>query len=259
MHTRRSSLFTAIIPSLVTALVILILWQIGAWHLQDKPYLLPSPWAVFRAAIRGHAQILSATWLTGRCALVGFLGCVVLGTTIGVVFAHSNFLRRGLYPYAVFLQTVPIIAVAPLIINWLGPGFASMVVVVTVIGIFPIIANVTEGVVSVDPMLRQLFTVYGASRWQTLVKLEFPFLVPYLLTGARTSGGLCVIGAIVGEFFAGYSTHHHGLGFLIPQRIQWMKTDEAFAAVLAATALGLTIFGVISWLRDKLLIRWCQR
>jgi NitT/TauT family transport system permease protein len=248
-----------VLPPLAVAVLLIVLWQGTVMALNIKPYLLPSPFQVFQAIARDRWSLLEASWLTARCALTGFTICLVLGTALGLIFARSPFLRRGLYPYAVFLQTVPIIAVAPLILNWLGPGFASMVTVVVVVAIFPIIANVTEGALSVDRSMRDLFRVYGATAWQTLRSLEFPFVIPHLLTGARSCGGLSVIGAIVGEFFAGHTTRSHGLGFLIPQRIQWMKTDEAFAAVLAATVLGLAFFATIGWLRSSLLARWCRR
>jgi NitT/TauT family transport system permease protein len=146
--------------------------------------------------------------------------------------------------------------VAPLIISWLGPGLGSIVLIAFIVGVFPVIANVTEGILSIDPALRELFALNRASRWQTLWKLEVPHAVPHLLTGARTSAGLSVIGAIVGEFFAGNTTRAHGLGFLIPQRITWLKNDEAFAAVFAATCLGVAMFTLVGVIRHGLLRRF---
>jgi NitT/TauT family transport system permease protein len=115
---------------------------------------------------------------------------------------------------------------------------------------------VTEGILSIDPSLRELFELNHAGWWRTLWKLEIPHAIPSLLTGARTSAGLSVIGAIVGEFFAGNSTRSHGLGFLIPQRITWLKNDEAFAAVFAATLLGVAMFTLVGVIRHGLLRRY---
>ncbi|GIW92179.1 MAG: ABC transporter permease [Pirellulaceae bacterium] len=247
-----------IVPPLVVAGLLLSAWQLTVWVLHVKPYLLPGPTSVLAAMGRGWWELLIAALLTARCAVVGFLICLVAGTTLGLLFAHFPFLRRGLYPYAVFFQTVPIIAVAPLVINWLGPGFTSIVAVVVIVGLFPVMAAVVEGVLSVDYSLRELFRVCQADRWQVLWKLELPAVIPFLVTGARTSSGLCVIGAIVGEFFAGHSTRAHGLGYIIPQRIQWLKTDEAFAAVFVAVGLGLLMFMAVSAARNGPLRRYCR-
>ncbi len=245
-------------PPAVFAVLLVIGWQLLVGIGGIKPYLLPAPQAVAAALWRDKVPLLTAALSTAQAALVGFAICLFVGTACGLVFAHEPFLRRGLYPYAVFLQTVPIIAVAPLIINWFGPGFASVVTVVVIVGLFPVMAAVVEGVMAIDESLRELFAVYRASRWQVLWKLELPAVVPYLLAAARTSGGLCIIGAIVGEFFAGHATRSHGLGYLIPQRIQWLKTDEAFAAVLVATALGLLMFLGVSVVRNVWLRRYCR-
>ncbi len=249
----------AIWPPLAVAGLGLLLWQLGAQWSGVKPYLLPTPWAVATALVNRRAELAVAAWLTARCALTGFACCLLLGAALGILFAHSPLVRRGVYPYAVFLQTVPIVAIAPLIINWMGPGFSSIVLVVIIVGLFPVIANMTEGILCLDPSLRELFRLNRATRWQLIWKLEIPHAVPHLLTGARTSSGLSVIGAIVGEFFAGNTTRSHGLGFLIPQRIQWLRTDEAFAAVLVATLLGIMMFALVGGLQAGPLQRWCRR
>lgn len=252
-------LLRAVLPPLVSLLLLALAWQFLVQWSATKAYLLPTPLAVLAAGWSRRVELLHAAWLTGRCAVCGFALSVLIGSLLGLLFAHSALVRRGIYPYAVFLQTVPIVAIAPLIINWLGAGFASVVLVAVIVGVFPVIANVTEGVLSIEPALRELFRLNGASRWQTILKLEVPYAIPNLLTGARTASGLSVIGAIVGEFFAGNSTRAHGLGFLIPQRIQWLRTDEAFAAVFTATFLGILMFAAVSAARQWLLWRWCQR
>lgn len=251
-------LLQTVLPPVVACGVLIAVWQGAVIGFAIKSYVLPGPLDVATAAVRRWDELARATWLTGRVAICGFGLSLAVGSTASVLFAEFVWLRRGVLPYAVFLQTVPIVAVAPLIINWLGPGFASIVLVSFVVSLFPIIANATAGLTAIEPPLWDMFRLYGATRWQTIARLRIPHAVPHLLTGARTSAGLSVIGAIVGEFFAGgYDARAVGLGFLIPQRIAWLRTDEAFAAVLAAAALGLLLFGAVGLVRQTVLARWC--
>jgi NitT/TauT family transport system permease protein len=252
----RRDLFLAVFPPLAALLALAVVWQVLVMGFGIERYVLPSPTAIASAAFRKRTELWQATLLTGRSALCGFLLCLAIGSLIGILFAHGRIVRQAFFPYAIFLQTVPIVAVAPLIISWLGPGLGSIVLIAFIVGVFPVIANVTEGILSIDPSLRELFLLNRAGWWQTLLKLEIPHAIPSLLTGARTSAGLSVIGAIVGEFFAGNSTRSHGLGFLIPQRITWLKNDEAFAAVFAATFLGVAMFALVGAVRQGLLRRY---
>ena len=164
--------------------------------------------------------------------------------------------ERSFSPSAVFRQTVPIVAIAPLIVLWIGHGLAGVVAVSFIISLFPIIANTTAGLTSVEPELLELFALNEASRWQVLLKLRIPHAVPNMLTGARISCGLSVIGAIVGEFFAGYGTEDFGLGYLIILTNAQTKTPFLFATVLFSTGLGLAFFGAVSGLSRLVLRRW---
>lgn len=249
-------LLLTLLPPVLALLLLAAVWQFLVTILAIEPYVLPTPLAILEAAWRKRQELLQATWLTGRSALCGFALCVTFGTLIGIVFAHSRVVRQAFFPYAIFLQTVPIVAVAPLIISWLGPGWSSIILIAFIVGVFPVIANVTEGILTIEPSLRELFALNRATWWQTLLKLELPHAIPNLLTGARTSAGLSVIGAIVGEFFAGASTRAQGLGYLIPQRITWLKNDEAFAAVFSATLLGVAMFTLVGVVRRGILHRF---
>jgi NitT/TauT family transport system permease protein len=174
---------------------------------------------------------------------------------VGVVFSQSRAVARGFYPYAIFLQTVPIVAIAPTIIAWCGTGMVSVIVVAFILGLFPIITNTYTGLMSIAPSYLELFELYNANRWQVLCKLRIPSALPHLVTGAKVSAGLSVIGAIVGEFFAG-ATSLYGLGYLIPQAIGSLKMDVGFAAVVCSSLLGLTLFGGVSLIGNWLLARW---
>src|SRR5262249_40925223 len=155
------------------------------------------------------------------------------------------------YPYAVFFQTVPVIAIAPLLVIWFGYGLPTVVASSFICGIFPVIASTLVGLQSTDPALLDLFRLYRATRTEALRKLKLPFALPAILTGARISAGLSVIGAIVGEFIGG-----GGLGGIVDEARTQQRVDRVFAAVLLASLLGLVFFGAIHGLSHFLLRKW---
>jgi len=240
-------------------LVSVALWQGVVTGFGLPRYLLPSPVAVGRAVAESPGKLLAATGRTAVAAVAALGTSLVVGTLVGFVFSQSAAIRRSLYPYAIFLQTVPIVAIAPLIVLWLGYGTASVVAVAVIISLFPVITAATAGLTTLDPLLVDLFALHGASRWQVLRKLQLPSAVPYLVTGAKTSSGLAVIGAIVGEFFAGYGTKTPGLGFLIRITADQSRTADLFAAVLASAALGVAIFAGVSGVGAAILGHWYDR
>jgi NitT/TauT family transport system permease protein len=178
------------------------------------------------------------------------------GVGAGVLLSSSRLLERALYPYAVFLQTVPIVAIAPLLVIWFGPGLRAVAVSALIVSVFPVIANTLAGIRGVDPALRDLFRLYGASRFQTLVKLELPAALPNIVTGLRVASGLAVIGTIVGEFVAGFSEDNAGLGITILAAYRQLKTAQLFAAVVLAALLGLAFFAAIGGIGTRVLRRW---
>ncbi len=158
--------------------------------------------------------------MTAAAALLGLAASLVVGMLVAVAFSQSAIVRRSVYPYAIFLQTVPSVALAPLVIVWFGLGFRSVVIVAFIISLFPIITNATTGLLDLDHNLLELFTMASASRSQVLLKLRLPNSIPYLIAGAKISCGLSVIGApIVGEFMAGIGDGSFGLGYLIYFRL----------------------------------------
>ena len=247
---------SVLLPPVILFAIVLVLWHVLVDVNEIEPYLVPLPADVWNAARGSFSQLGQATWNTTLAAVSGFGLSLIIGTVTAFVFSQSVLIRRSFYPYAIFLQTVPIVAIAPLVINWFGTGLQSVIVVTVVISLFPIITSVTVGLTSVDKGLRELFVLNEATRWQTLLKLRMPHAVPYLVTGARTSSGLAVVGAIVGEFFAGYGSDHYGLGYLILQTSAQLRTDMLFATILASALLGVIMFVVVTWIGFKLLARW---
>lgn len=244
------------LPPVVLFLLVATMWQVFVEAYQIKPYLLPSPLAVGRALLRDGPLLGGAVVYTGSAALLGFGASLVIGTAIAFAFSQSRVLRSAGYPYFIFLQTVPIVAIAPLIVRWCGNGFQSVVLVAFILSLFPILANATQGLLEIDPDLLDLFRLNNASRWQMLVKLRFPNAVPSICAGARTASGLAVVGAIVGEFFVGYGSKRFGLGYLINSTNDQLQIDRLFAAVLTSTLFGIAIFALVNLASATILSRW---
>jgi NitT/TauT family transport system permease protein len=188
--------------------------------------------------------------------LVGFAASVLAGTLIAILFSQSAKLRMALYPYVIFLQTVPIVAIAPLLIIWSGYNFRTIVFVTMIISVFPIIANVTAGLISIDKNLGDLFTLYSASRWQTLTKLRIPAAIPNLVIGMRISCGLAVVGAIIGELFVGSGGAYEGLGTIMTKWQSRNLTAALIAAVLVSTIIGVAFFAGVNLISRTVLRRW---
>ena len=257
MALRRFLIENLIPPVLLLALVV-ALWEFAVWWFEIGAYLLPAPHAVAKAGWEDRWKLLNAAKYTLTATGAGFAISFVAGTLIAMAFAQSAIIRRAGYPYAIFLQTVPIVAIAPLVVAVLGQNLQSVVLVAVIISLFPIITNVTAGLLAVDPKLVELFAVLRASRWQRLLKLQIPTAIPHAITGAKTSSGLAMVGAIVGEFFAGTSGERFGLGYLISSNNDYLRTDKLFAAVFVAALLGIAIFGAVNLVASWLLKRWLE-
>jgi NitT/TauT family transport system permease protein len=216
-----------------------------------KAYLLPPPSAVFVEILRDWPELFAALVKTSAGALIGFGLSTAFGISIAVFLSSSPTVQRAFFPYAVFFQTVPIVAIAPLLVIWFGYGMRTVIASAFICSIFPVIANTLNGILSTDPALRDLFRLYGASTLVTLFKLRFPAALPQILTGLRVSAGLAVIGAIVGEFIGG-----QGLGSVVDVARTQQRTDKVFAAVLLASALGLGLFGLINLISALTLRHW---
>ena len=216
-----------------------------------RAFLVPPPSAIFETILRDAPELFNALAKTSAAAMLGFLLSTIAGIAVAVFLSSSRPIQEAFYPYAVFFQTVPIIAIAPLLVIWFGYGMRTVVAAAFIVSIFPVIANTLNGILSTDPALRDLFRLYGASPGVTLWKLRFPSALPQILTGLRIAGGLAVIGAIVGEFIGG-----QGLGSVIDIARTQQRTDKVFAAVLLASALGLSLFGLINLLSRLVLRRW---
>ncbi len=238
------------------AVVMIGLWY-GSVHLFEIPrYLLPMPHEIVKAGIDNWDYLWHGIRLTFTSALVGFVLACVVGVAAATVLSQSKLLERSLYPYAIVLQTIPIVAIAPMIVVWLGAGRQAIVAIAFIIAFFPIISNTTLGLTSTDHNLLNLLELYSASRWQMLVKLRIPFAIPFIVGGMRISAGLSVIGAIVGEFVAGMGGRAGGLGYQIAEAATMVRTTYLFAAAFAACGMGLLVFFAINGLSHLMLRNW---
>ncbi len=237
--------------------ILLALWQTSIYILHVPPYMLPSPLAVAKAIATRLPDLATSFLISAEAAALGLLAAIAAGLLIALVFARSPFLRRMLLPYTILLQTVPIVAIAPLILMWAGQGLFAVALITFIICLAPLIANATQGLISVDPILVQLFQMHNATQSQILRKLRLPHSLPYLFTGMRISSGIAVIGAITGELFAGSTrVGQGGLGYSILYAMAQLQTDYLFALVLAATLLGFLFFFTVMFFEWLFLHKW---
>jgi NitT/TauT family transport system permease protein len=243
-------LLGAVLPPLAPALLVLGGLEALVRAQVLPSFLVPAPTAVATALVRDAAQLYPALFQTASAALLGFAISAFVGCVTAIALSSSRWVQRAIYPYAVFSQTVPLVAIAPLLVIWFGWEHTALASAV-VVSVFPVIANTLSGLRSTDPSLIDLFQLYGASTWDSLFKLRLPAALPQIFTGLRVSGGLSVIGAVVGEFITG-----QGIGGSISVARQLQRVDLIFAGVLLSSVLGLVLFGSVNLAAWLMLRRW---
>jgi NitT/TauT family transport system permease protein len=246
-----------IIAPIAVGILFLIAWESIVYVNQIPDYLLPSPHRVVASLIMEWERLIPALAITAQIAIVSLVAAVVSGVGIAILMAQSKWIERSLFPYAVILQTMPIAAIAPLIIVLLKNNtFAALVVCAWLAAVFPIIASTTFGLNSCDRTLSRVFKLYGASPMQTLLYLRWPSALPYFLAGLRISGGLALIGAVVAEFVAGTGGRDSGIAYQILISSYNLEIPKMFAALLLTTGLGIIIFTIISIISALAIGHW---
>ncbi|MEM6779512.1 MAG: ABC transporter permease [Planctomycetota bacterium] len=244
--------------ALGVAVLLITGWQVGVVVMNVPKIMLPTPTQVIAAAWTQRENLIVGSATTLATACIGLFVAVVIGTFISILFSQSRSLRRALFPYVIFLQTVPIVAIAPLLIIWSGYEFRTAVIATVIICLFPIVNNVTTGLSSAMPEHADLFRLHGATRWQLLTRLQIPTAIPYLVLGTRISSGLAVIGAIVAEFFVSNGATYEGLGALMTSWQGLMQTDALMAALGMSTLLGVILFGSVNAISRLFLSRYLR-
>ncbi|MGJ7487500.1 ABC transporter permease [Variovorax sp. LT2P21] len=241
---------------LLVGVVLVAIWQGLVTGMELPPYLVPSPYLMMETLIKDWVPLGNALLVTLKITLLSFVLATVAGVLISFLFVQSKRIETALFPYAVLLQVTPIVAVAPLIIIWVKNPVAAMTVCAALVALFPIIANTTLGLRSIDPDLQSYFKLNRASRWQQLVRLRIPSALPYFFGGLRISSGLALIGAVVAEFVAGTGGSGAGLAYQILQAGFQLNIPRMFAALLLISLTGVGLFVLMAWLSKLALGSW---
>jgi NitT/TauT family transport system permease protein len=241
---------------LLVAIVLLLAWQGLVVGFDIPAFLVPSPLRVAQTLVDDAGLLFGALVNTLKITLFSFIAATLLGVLIAFAFVQSRIVEVALFPYAVLLQVTPIVAIAPLIIIWVKDPTASLVICATLVALFPIIANTTLGLRSVNPGLMSYFRLNRATRVQTLLRLRIPSALPYFFGGLRISSGLALIGAVVAEFVAGTGGIGTGLAYQILQAGYQLNIPRMFAALVLITVTGVLLFALMSVLSKWALGGW---
>ena len=241
---------------LAVGALLLVLWEAVVRVEHIPPYILPGPLAIGESLWTDGPSLLGSLLVTLRVTLAALAAAAIFGGAIAVLFSLSRILELSLFPYAVILQVTPIVAIAPLIIIWVREPFLALLVCAWIVAFFPVVANTTVGLNSVDRNLLALFRLYGASQVQVLRYLKLPTALPYFLAGLRISGGLALIGAVVAEFVAGTGGAETGLAFRILEAGYRLAIPRLFAALFLLSLTGIVIYLVLDGLSRLLLRHW---
>lgn len=236
-------------PSLVLVLFI------GGWHVVVSSglvpsFLLPSPEQVLQIIKEMQADLLAATISTAKAAVIGFTLSFMVGLLLALLLSSSKLLNSAVLPFAAFFQTVPVVAIAPLLVIWFGFGSPTVIAASLIVSFFPMLANCLMGFSLKDDALSEMLVVFRASRWQRFFYLQLPLALPSIISGLKVSAGLSVVGALVGEFVAG-----GGLGGLIDSARTQQRVDLVFSALIFSSLVGLFFVSVVDFLQ-WLILRW---
>jgi NitT/TauT family transport system permease protein len=241
----------------VGMMVLLIaVWQAYVVAYDVPHYILPSPVRVTQALLTDWPILLPALFVTLKITFSALGIALVGGVALAILMAQSKWIELALYPYAVILQVTPIVAIAPLIIIYAPSTQSAILICAWIVAFFPILSNTTQGLRSTDHNLLNLFELYGASRWQTLIFLKIPNALPYFLAGLRIAGGLALIAAVVAEFAAGSAGAGSGLAFRLLESQFRLNIPRLFAALVLLSLTGVLIFFATSLVSHLLLRKW---
>jgi NitT/TauT family transport system permease protein len=240
--------------------VVMLVIAVLVWHLVVQtfalpPYVLPGPGLVATTLIADGSLLWNSLLVTLLTTFEGFLLAAVGGIGLAILFNQSRMVEYSFYPYAVILQVTPVVAIAPLLLIYL-PQPLAVLVCAWIVAFFPVLANTTLGLSSVDHNLLALFDLYKASRWQVLWNLKLPSALPQILAGLRIAGGLSLIGAVVAEIAAGSAGAGSGLAYRIAESGYRLNIPRMFAALILLSLAGVAIFYALSAMSHLVLRRW---
>jgi NitT/TauT family transport system permease protein len=253
-RTRRERLLRAGLPVLALLLGIAV-WDLVVRFKGLPAYVLPGPELVLGTLVEDWSILFASLLETLKTTFQGLALAMTGGVGLAILFNQSRLVEYSLYPYAVILQVTPVVAIAPLLLIYL-PQHAAVLACAWIVAFFPVLANTTLGLNSVDRNLVDLFRLYGASRLRLLWELKLPAALPFILGGLKIAGGLSLIGAVVAEIAAGSAGAGSGLAYRIAESGYRLNIPRMFAALLLLSVTGIVIFALLSWLSHLLLRRW---
>lgn len=252
---KREKIAKWVLPVVVIAFAIFLWDRMVVWN--DIPhYILPGPGLVLETLIKDWGMLSDALIVTLKITLAALAVAVIGGVGLAILFTQSRYFEMSFYPFAVILQVTPVVSIAPLIFIYVDSRIAGLLLCAWIVAFFPILSNTTLGLNSTDHNLRDLYKIYGATRWQRLRYLQLPTALPYFLGGLRIAGGLSLIGAVVAEYVAGTGGIGSGLAFRILEAGYRLNIPRMFAALLLIAATGVVIFTAASLLSHALLHKW---
>ncbi|MGC6535293.1 MAG: ABC transporter permease [Parvibaculales bacterium] len=242
---------------LAVGIALLSAWELWVRQADIPLFILPPPSAIAAALIDNASTLAASLWVTLKVTALAFFWAVVSGVGLAVLFTRARLIEMALYPYVVTLQVTPVVAIAPLILIWVGFDHIdrALVIIAWIVAFFPMLTNTVQGLRAIDPQLHDVMTLSGAAWWQRLWHLELPSALPAILTGGKISGGLALIGAVVAEFVAG-SGASTGLAWRIIEAGNRLEIALMFAALALLSALGIALFYTLTLLEYALLRRW---
>ncbi len=248
-----------VVPPVAFGTLLLGVWYFISYVVLDPPrrFLLKPPHEVVQVGFldRGNfTEMMGALWSSTKVAMIGLTISIIVGVLLAVIMSQSKLIERAIFPYAVTLQAIPILAIVPLLGFWFGYRLMPRVVICVIISLFPIIVNTLFGLLSAQRAMHDLFTLHHASRWTRLRKLMFPASLPALFAGLRISAGLAVIGAIVGDFFFGRG--EIGIGQLLLRYANRLQGEQLLASIIVSSALGVAVFLFFGWLQERVTGPW---
>jgi NitT/TauT family transport system permease protein len=242
------------LPIMLLGIGVLI-WEFVVRLKGIPPYVLPAPSLVFATLVSDWPILSESLGVTLVTTLEGFVLALIGGVGLALLFNLSRLVEYSLYPYAIVLQVTPVVAIAPLLLIYL-PQQAAVLACAWIVAFFPVLANTTLGLNSVDHNLVDLFRLYGASRTQVLWRLKLPSALPYILGGLKIAGGLSLIGAVVAEIAAGAAGAGSGLAYRISESGYRLNIPRMFAALVLLSVVGILIYFALSFVSHLMLRRW---
>ena len=249
--------YLSFLAPIFTFIILLCSWELIVSFKNIPKYILPAPTDIFSSILLNYEDLLLSTFITFRITILAFLVASFLAIFIAILFSQSKIIELSLYPIAVIFQVTPVVAIAPLILIWVGLDNAeyAILILAVIVAFFPVLANTNLGIRSVEKNLSELFSLYEATRFKRLFKLQLPYALPFILTGMKTSIGLALIGAVVAEFVAGSGTST-GLAWRIIEAGNRLDVPKLFAALILLVVLGIILFLLMSLIEKLLLKRW---